>query len=341
MYMPPEQLESAKDVDRRADVYAFGAVIFEILTGNPPFTADSMSSLCMKILSEAPEPPSRIRPDCPPELDRIVLKCLEKEKDHRFPGFEEIEKELEAIIPSSAQSIVPPPRQSQRTGRSPSAPSRMARSGVRSAPGSVSSASSSAQGRGSDSGGVTLIEGILFLDMVASTARGTKYGDSLILQIKEELRQIVETESNRFSATFTKGMGDGYMITFPDAESAARAGCNIMRRLSARNQASPRFRRIDLRMGIHFGEVHLDSAGDRQGSSVNMASRLQSVGAVDFHQTQAGIDLDQLSEENRIFISEAVNEELAEHKHYNTRLVGFFDLKGFTGRHRVFEVLWK
>ncbi len=82
-YMSPEQFD-ARTVDARTDVYSLGVVLFEILTGQAPFSASSVMSMAMKHLKEAPPAPSVSRPDLPPWLDRLVLKCLEKEPSRRF-----------------------------------------------------------------------------------------------------------------------------------------------------------------------------------------------------------------------------------------------------------------
>jgi class 3 adenylate cyclase/tRNA A-37 threonylcarbamoyl transferase component Bud32 len=326
-YMPPEQLEDASSVDKRADIYSFGALLYETITGRPPFTADSVAALAMSVMSQAPAPPSSVRADCPKELDRVILKCLEKSRDHRYSTFEEIEQDLTVIASTMPQAEAIP-----GAGRPGITPTPTPPSGT-------PTPTPAARGVGE---GTSLIEAIMFIDMVASTAKGSKYGDNLVMQLKNELAQIVETESVRHRRVYLKGTGDGYMITFPDPEKAVRAASEIMQKLNERNQALPGYRRIDTRMGIHFGEVRLDSRFDRQGSAVNMAERIENVTPTQFHQTRMGVSLEELREENRIFISEVVNEEIANCRPgFRTRLVGYFDLKGFPGRHRVYEVHWK
>jgi class 3 adenylate cyclase len=100
--------------------------------------------------------------------------------------------------------------------------------------------------------------------------------------------------------------------------------------------AAPTFR-----VGIHFGPTKVDSDGDRQGDVVNMAFRLESASASAFHQTHDGIDKADLALQDRIFLSEHAHDELHKPPTFPVRLVGFFDLKGIAGRHRVFEVLWR
>src|SRR6185503_8387080 len=86
MYMAPEQVSGRTDVTVRTDVYALGAILYQILTGRPPHDGETVSQVYEKILQEDPMPPHRIDPALPPELDVIALKALEKEPSHRYPS---------------------------------------------------------------------------------------------------------------------------------------------------------------------------------------------------------------------------------------------------------------
>lgn len=338
-YMPPEQLEDARSVDQRADIYAFGAVIYELLTGEPPATGESVANLTLSILKGRIEPPSCKNPSIPPALDAIVLRCLEKDRSRRYGECSLIVQELSQIPitpemrqaggkAAATRSWTPPP------GSAPIAvhASRTAPAGQASTP----------IHRGGSSGMVTTsIEAVLFLDMVGSTALGSKFGDDLVLQMKERLGNIVNLESNRQNMLFSKGTGDGFMITFPEAANGARAAIAIMQRVQEHNAGIPESRALKLRMGLHFGQVNIDSHGDRQGTSVNFAARIESAQEEQFHQTRLGIQKEDLESANRILISEVVNDEIKNNKEFRTRLVGYFDFKGITGRHRVHELIWK
>jgi serine/threonine-protein kinase len=83
-YMSPEQIRSAKRVDHRTDVFALGIVLFELLTRKLPFDADSVAGILAAIISDPPQSLGRLRPDAPPELERIVRKMIEKDPGHRY-----------------------------------------------------------------------------------------------------------------------------------------------------------------------------------------------------------------------------------------------------------------
>jgi len=82
-HMSPEQVRSAKSVDTRTDLWALGVILYEALTGRPPFLAANLPALCAAIVSDDPVAPRRHRPDLPAELERVVLACLEKLPDAR------------------------------------------------------------------------------------------------------------------------------------------------------------------------------------------------------------------------------------------------------------------
>jgi serine/threonine protein kinase len=82
-YMSPEQLKSTKEVDHRADVWSLGAVLYEAITGKPAFRGETLPQVCAMIASETPVAPSAVKSGVPSELDRIILRCLEKNPDQR------------------------------------------------------------------------------------------------------------------------------------------------------------------------------------------------------------------------------------------------------------------
>lgn len=89
-YMSPEQMASARDVDPRTDIWALGVILYRLLTGELPFQAATASLLIKVVLKTSPSPPSKLRPDLPPELDKVILRCLEKDRTRRFASVAEL-----------------------------------------------------------------------------------------------------------------------------------------------------------------------------------------------------------------------------------------------------------
>ena len=83
-YMAPEQAQGRPDIDGRCDVYSLGVLLYEMLTGVPPFVGDHYVVVALQHLTLAPQPPSRSRPDLTPDLDELVLRALAKEPRDRY-----------------------------------------------------------------------------------------------------------------------------------------------------------------------------------------------------------------------------------------------------------------
>jgi eukaryotic-like serine/threonine-protein kinase len=107
-YMAPEQLEG-KEVDARTDIFAFGAVVYEIATGKRAFEGKSQASLIAKILETDPPPISSLQPMTPPALDRAVKKCLAKEPEKRWQVASDLCDELKWIAEGGSQAAVTSP----------------------------------------------------------------------------------------------------------------------------------------------------------------------------------------------------------------------------------------
>ena len=88
-YMSPEQV-NGKELDARSDIFSFGAVIYEMITGRQPFAGETAAATASAILTREPPPLSRLAPEAPSEIERIVRKCLEKDRENRYQSTPEL-----------------------------------------------------------------------------------------------------------------------------------------------------------------------------------------------------------------------------------------------------------
>jgi len=100
-YLSPEQARG-ETVDSRSDLYSTGCLLFELLTGRPPFTGDSPVAVAYQHVREAPPAPSAIASDVPDALDRVVLKALAKDREARYQTADEFRADLEAVLHGAA-----------------------------------------------------------------------------------------------------------------------------------------------------------------------------------------------------------------------------------------------
>ncbi len=105
MYMSPEQIRG-QQVDARSDIFAVGVILYELLTFRSPFPGDDIPAILFKIVHEPPEPVSLHLPHCPADLEMIVLRALEKERDQRYQTADEMAIELQSLSDSLRHDMV-------------------------------------------------------------------------------------------------------------------------------------------------------------------------------------------------------------------------------------------
>jgi serine/threonine protein kinase len=104
-YMSPEQIRRPKSVDTRTDIWSLGSILFELLTRDPPFNADSPIALLAAVVSDPLPSIREKRPDVPPELEAVIAKCLEKKPENRYQTVAELADALAPFAPRSQPSI--------------------------------------------------------------------------------------------------------------------------------------------------------------------------------------------------------------------------------------------
>ncbi len=116
-YMAPEQSQSLK-VDHRADIYAMGVVVYEMVTGRVPFDAETPFAVVMKHVTEPLPLPRNIRPDLPEAVERVILRALAKDPADRYQSMRDLVTALDQAVsgaPAAMRTAVTPPRATQRS----------------------------------------------------------------------------------------------------------------------------------------------------------------------------------------------------------------------------------
>jgi len=101
-YMSPEQIDHAKNVDPRSDIWSLGVVIYKLATGRAPFKGDTIATLASEI-QRGIIPPSSM----PPELERIVKRCLQRDRDARYPNVLGLARDIAQLAPARGEQLVP------------------------------------------------------------------------------------------------------------------------------------------------------------------------------------------------------------------------------------------
>jgi serine/threonine-protein kinase len=106
LYMSPEQMLSAKSASAQSDIWALGVILYELLTGKVPFDGEAITEVAVNVATLPPHPTSRYRPDVAPELEAVILRCLEKDRRDRYPNVAEFALGLAPFATRSARASI-------------------------------------------------------------------------------------------------------------------------------------------------------------------------------------------------------------------------------------------
>ena len=105
-YLAPEQL-TGQDIDHRVDIFSFGVLAYELMSGRRPFAADNMTAALYRVVHEEPTPLGELAPGLPPTLTRCIMRCLEKDRDRRWASFGPVKGELQEVQRAIDRGDVP------------------------------------------------------------------------------------------------------------------------------------------------------------------------------------------------------------------------------------------
>jgi len=115
-YMSPEQAE-VKEVDQRSDIYSLGVILYEMVTGRVPFEGETPLGIAMKHKSEVPKDPKEINAQIPEDISRVIMRCMEKDKEKRYQSAEEVRAELTRIEKGIPTTEIEIPKRKPITSR--------------------------------------------------------------------------------------------------------------------------------------------------------------------------------------------------------------------------------
>lgn len=236
-YMAPEQIQGG-EIDHRADIFALGVVLYEMLTRRLPFNAVHEAAMMYSILHEEPEPIQKHLPDAPSELVHILERALEKEPSDRYQSVKEMTIDLLRLRKQSTSSFPATKVGASKTDRNH-----------------------------------RRLAAIMFTDMVGYSAMAQQ-NESLALELLSIHREILRSIFPTFGGKEIGTIGDAFFLEFASALDASRCACEIQRKMFDHNALASGEKKIQIRIGVHLGDV-VYVENNVQGDGVNIAARIE------------------------------------------------------------------
>ena len=246
-YTAPELLEG-RPLDERVDVWALGAVLYEMLTRQRPFQGEYESAILYEILNEEPQPIAELRPDAPEDLIAVATRALSKDAGQRYSSMNEMIAALEGgDVPASAAKTT------------------------------VSRVTATSESKSLDPNVGRKYCHVLFIDIVKFSTRTLDEKEDLVSKLRDAVNQSPDYDAEKHRGkVIGKDTGDGMLLAFLDAPLAPiRCAVSVTQALSN----DPR---MTLRMGVHGGlatvRENIQGQSDVTGGAVDHAQRIMDCG---------------------------------------------------------------
>lgn len=301
-YMSPEQILGTS-VSPKSDIFAAGVVLYQLLTGQKPFTGDGVFAIQQKIVNEDPPPPSSIDASLPPIFDQIISKALAKKPEQRYAHASEFAEDLKrclAMDASQTSSQAGAAQADEKTIVTASGSGQTIEKTVVTAKGTpqtyektVVTAKSGAEGVKVEDVSLdkfleerakldalfadkfTKFITVMFTDLKGSTTIAENEGDLVSRMLIKHQNDIVMPAIKDNNGIFVKSIGDGTLSYFENALDAVRTAVRIQKGMDALNMSKIFRFPVFMRIGMHSGKCVVEEH-DIAGDVVNTASRFES-----------------------------------------------------------------
>jgi len=234
-YLSPEQIQN-ENVDQRADIFAIGIILYEMISGQLPFKGDHEAAVIYSILNEEPEPLSRYKSNISPNLQNIVFKALRKNPDLRYQHIDDLRSDLKNELSETETStkFIKKPVE-EKTSRK--------------------------------------LAAIMFTDIFRYSHMMGK-DEEKTFKLLEDYDTLVTPLIHKQNGQILKKIGDGLFCEFSSAIDAVECSLDIQTSIHDYNQKKAKKNNILVRIGIHVGDV-IKKDNDLFGDGVNVAARIE------------------------------------------------------------------